>query len=660
MSHIKLRIFRAAFLGLGIALAFAAQAAPLPLEAFFQNRAFTTAELSPSGRYVAVGVTPKGGHTQLVVVDTETLKAKAVASPKDADVAMIHWVNDDRLVFNVASRETPPGEEFLGPGLYAVQRDGSDFRQLVDRESHYDREITNVSSRMLNFFHYFDGATAKQDSDDIFVGNYQFDRNWEFTNVQLLRVNTRTGRAIPVRGPGSTQYWMTDQDDVPRIAITGENAKGAMKVYDSKSEQWDSLVEYDRYIDGSMVPVGFGPDGTLFVAARRGKDKRALYRYDLRARKIDAEPLVNLPDYDFNGSLVQDAKQVLGVRFLSDARSTVWFDPRMKDMQAQVDKLLPGTVNVLEPALRPEAPSLLVFAYSDVEPGRYLLFDAKAGKLTELGKSMRDIDARQMAPMDMVRIAARDGLQIPAWLTVPKGTPKGKKLPMVVMVHGGPWVREEWDWRSSTQFLASRGYVVLEPEFRGSDGFGFNHLRKGFKQWGLAMQDDVADATRWAIAQGIADPARICIAGASYGGYAALMGLVNDPDLFKCGVSWAGVSDLALKYEVTWSDAPEAYKLYGMPTLVGDKDKDAAQFKATSPIEQAARIKQPLLLAHGTVDRRVPIVHSIKLRDAVLKTNPNVEWVEYKDEGHGWKLVPNRIDFWTRVEKFLQKNIGEK
>nr|WP_283254459.1 alpha/beta fold hydrolase [Ramlibacter paludis] len=261
--------------------------------------------------------------------------------------------------------------------------------------------------------------------------------------------------------------------------------------------------------------------------------------------------------------------------------------------------------------------------------------------------------------MDLVRFAARDGLQIPAWLTVPKGTPKGKKMPMVVLVHGGPWVREEWEWKADSQFLASRGYVVLEPEFRGSDGFGFDHLRRGFKQWGLAMQNDVADATRWAIAQGIADPARICIAGASYGGYATLMGLVNDPDLYKCGISWAGVSDLTLKYEVTWSDSPEAYKLYGMPVLVGDKDKDAAQFKATSPIEQAARVKQPLLLAHGNADRRVPIIHSVKLRDALAKTNPQVEWVEYADEGHGWKLVPNRIDWWTRVEKFLQKNIGQ-
>jgi dipeptidyl aminopeptidase/acylaminoacyl peptidase len=659
MSHIKLRVLRAAFLGLGVGLALAAHAA-VPVEAFFQNDAFTYARLSPSGRYVAVGVTPKGGHTQLVVVETETLKAKAVASPKDADIDHIEWVNDDRMVFTVSSKDTPPGHPYAGPGLFAVQRDGSDFRELIDRYDNYDKENSNVVVRKLDFWHAFHSTTRKRDSDDIFVTREQVNRNWETSNIQFLRLNTRTGRATPVRGPGSASGWLVDQNDVPRITATADRAKGALKVYDSASEQWVPLVEYDRFIEGSMAPVGFAPDGTLFVAARRGKDKRALYRYDLAKRQMDAEPLITLPDFDFRGALVQDATHLLGVRFLSDARSTVWFDARMKDLQGQVDKLLPATVNVVSPPLRPETPFFLVEAYSDVDPGRFLLFDAKAGKLTELGKSQRDIDPRQMSPMDLVKYPARDGLQIPAWLTVPKGTPKGRKLPTVVLVHGGPWLRFEWGWRADTQFLASRGYAVIEPEFRGSAGFGFDHFRRSFKQWGLSMQDDVADAAKWAIAQGIADPDRICIAGASYGGYATLMGLVKNPELFKCGVAWAGVTDINLMYDVTWSDFPDEYKMYGMPTLVGDREKDAAQLKETSPLEQAGRIKQPLLLAHGSADRRVPIVHGIKMRDALAKTNSQVEWVEYADEGHGWKLVPDRVDFWTRVEKFLQKNIGDK
>jgi dipeptidyl aminopeptidase/acylaminoacyl peptidase len=264
-----------------------------------------------------------------------------------------------------------------------------------------------------------------------------------------------------------------------------------------------------------------------------------------------------------------------------------------------------------------------------------------------------------MAHRDFVRFKARDGLEIPAWVTVPKDGKKGPH-PMVVLVHGGPWVRGgDWRWDADSQFLASRGYVVLEPEFRGSTGFGHQHFKAGWKQWGLAMQNDVADGTRWAIDKGLADPKRICIAGASYGGYATLMGLVNDPDLYRCGIEWVGVTDISLMYSISWSDTSESSKKYGMPLLVGDPEKDAAQLKATSPIAQASRIKQPLLLAYGGLDDRVPLKHGTEFRDAVTKTNPDVEWVVYPEGGHGWSLLKDNVDWWTRVEKFLARNIGE-
>jgi dipeptidyl aminopeptidase/acylaminoacyl peptidase len=184
--------------------------------------------------------------------------------------------------------------------------------------------------------------------------------------------------------------------------------------------------------------------------------------------------------------------------------------------------------------------------------------------------------------------------------------------------------------------------------------------RAGWKQWGLKMQDDVADATRWAIGQGLADSKRICIAGASYGGYATLMGLIRDPDLYRCGVAWAAVTDIGLLYSLNWSDLSEVWKKYGMPVLIGDPVQDATQFDATSPLKQAARLSQPLLLAFGGSDQRVPIAHGTRLRDAVRKTNSQVEWIEYADEGHGWSRPENRYDFWTRVEAFLAKQLAQQ
>jgi dipeptidyl aminopeptidase/acylaminoacyl peptidase len=230
----------------------------------------------------------------------------------------------------------------------------------------------------------------------------------------------------------------------------------------------------------------------------------------------------------------------------------------------------------------------------------------------------------------------------------------------VLLVHGGPQARGgSWRWDADSQFLASRGYLVVEPEFRGSMGYGAKLFRAGWKQWGLAMQDDVADATRWAVAQGLADGKRICIAGASYGGYATLMGLAQDPDLFRCGVAWAAVTDIDLMYGAHWSDFRGEYKREGMPLLIGDRVEDAAALKAASPVHNAERIRQPLLLAHGAWDVRVPIAHGEAMRDALKPHNSKVEWLVYDDEGHGWQKPANNIDFWGRVERFLARHIGK-
>ena len=263
-----------------------------------------------------------------------------------------------------------------------------------------------------------------------------------------------------------------------------------------------------------------------------------------------------------------------------------------------------------------------------------------------------------MGVRDVHRFAARDGLSIPVLVTHPPGKASGAR-PALVLVHGGPWVRgAHWSWEPQAQFLASRGYVVIEPEFRGSEGYGFKHYRAGWKQWGMAMQDDVADAVQWAVKQGWVDPKRVCIAGASYGGYATLMGLVRHHELYQCGVNWVGVSDINLMYSINWSDISEEAKGYSMPVLIGDRVADAQQLKDTSPVEQAAKVRRPLLMAYGADDRRVPIAHGKEFRDAVSRTNSDVEWVVYNNEGHGWRMLETNVDFWTRVEKFLDRNIG--
>jgi dipeptidyl aminopeptidase/acylaminoacyl peptidase len=398
------------------------------------------------------------------------------------------------------------------------------------------------------------------------------------------------------------------------------------------------------------------------VEARAGGDKLKVYSYDLVKGELGKQPLIDLGDYDFSGRLVYGGGKLLGVRLLTDASSTHWWSKDMQAVQDKVDQLLPDTVNQIAMPQRPETPWLLVTSWSDRQPRVYVLYNRETQALTKIGEAYPDIPAARMARQLLLHYKARDGLSIPAWLTLPPGG-KQNGLPMVVLVHGGPFMRGgEWGWDADAQFLASRGYAVLEPEFRGSTGFGMRHFQAGWKQWGLAMQDDLADGARAMVAQGVADGKRICIAGASYGGYAALMGVVKDGDLYQCAVDWAGVTDIKLMYNGSWSmdsDLSQDYRQYGMPLLVGDLSADAAQLQATSPLEQAARIKRPLLLAYGSSDQRVPLVHGTRFYEAVKAGNPDVEWVVYDGEGHGWSLPDNRVDFWTRVERFLAKHIGE-
>ncbi len=649
--------------GLAAAPGHAAEAAraPLPpIESFFENAAFSGAVLSPNARYLAAKLGRTGRRDALAVIDLKTNEAKVVAGFTDSDVGDFHWVNNERLVYDAREKDVAQGDRRNGWGLFAVNRDGSGYRQLATRGTSIVSEHTVVNILPWNTF-LLDQRGA-QDSDSVYVTSPKFTHKGEIDYVNLLRLDTRTGRAVTVNRPAGAREWLLDQKGEPRLVEALEDAMTVLYYRDPATDKWRKLAEYNAYTggNGAIDPVAFGPDGALYVTSSEGRDKTALYRFDVATGKRAAEPLVELKDYDFSGRLVFANDKLLGVRVRSDARSTVWFDAGMKALQQRIDSALPATVNLVTPAARAENPWVLVESYSDIQPRMWNLFNTATGALNKVGDSYARIDPRQMGLQEAVRYKARDGLEIPAWLTLPHGL--RKNLPLVVLVHGGPYVRGgEWGWKADAQFLASRGYAVLEPEYRGSTGFGARHFRAGWKQWGLKMQDDIADGAKWAIAEGIVDPKRICIAGASYGGYATLMGLLNNPELFKCGIDWVGVTDIGLLYTGHWSfesDMSEGYKQYGMPELVGDMTKDAAQFKATSPLAQATRITQPLLLAYGGADRRVPIYHGRKFYDAVKVGNPNVDMVVYEEEGHGWYLPKNRIDFWTRVEKFLDRNIG--
>lgn len=608
-----------------------------------------------------------GGRTVLAVSDAASPNRRVgVARFSDADVRSFQWVNDRRLVFDAVDFQSALGEQF-GAGLYAVDIDGKDFVWLVGRGLRGESE-GHVAIRPLRWNHTL-LSTLRDGSDDVVIARYEFRRENEPGSTTPLRLNTRTRatRELVSKPPEGTVEWVMDRAGVPRAALSVD-IKGAARVLLRKDAD-AAWAEIDRYdindpAPGSLTPEAFDSDGRLLVKAVRNDTARtlAVYRFDEERRKASAEPLFALKGYDFTGRLIfdQSTHRLVGATYISDSAGTAWFDPAMREVQSRVDALLTSTANVVHCEACLTQQRFIVSAWSDRQSPLYFVFDkARQGResLSLLGASRPWLDAALMAEQDLVQVKARDGLEFPVYITKPRG--KGP-WPTVVMVHGGPYVRGvRWEWSADAQFLASRGYLVVEPEYRGSTGYGERLFRAGWKQWGLKMQDDITDATHWAVKQGLADPKRIAIAGASYGGYATMMGLVKEPDLYRAGINWVGVTDIDLMYTIDWSDFDgSVWQRYGMPKLVGDRVADRAQLDATSPLKRAAEITKPVLMAYGTKDFRVPLPHGVKMRDALKAAGrAEVEWVEYEEEGHGFLLEKNQIDFWMRVERFLGRHL---
>ena len=654
---------RLALAGAAVVFAGAAPAQPKSpaAELFFQEPATSGAQLSPDGRYVAMKVAAKGHHARLAVLDLQTMKPDVVASFSETAVGNFRWVNDKRLVFDLRQELTGPNRAEHGPGLFAVDADGSNFRQLVETYLSFVK-APDTGTPLLPWPNHLLRSQAPRNDDDVFVIEPGEISKEKVDYFVLRRLNTRTGRATEVDAPLHAVDWTLDAQGELRLVLTRDGKDLAVHWRDD-ANRWKKLTSFELYAPGGWAPRFITPDGALWAVASQG-DKDAVFRVDPATGQRADKPLVASPDFDVDPQFLVGRGKLLGVRHTLDGEVTQWFDADAKALQATIDALLPATANRLSLPQRGDSPFVLVQAYSDVQPTVMLVYHTGTRKLTRLGSTHPGIDPKQMGLTDFVRYKAGDGLDIPAYITLPPGQVmdgKPKNLPLVVLVHGGPWVRgASWHWQDEVQFLASRGYAVLQPEFRGSTGFGGRHFRAGFRQWGQAMQRDIADGARWAVAQGIADPKRMAIAGASYGGYATLMGLLQNPELFRAGINWVGVTDPGLMFSVGWSDVSEQSKRYGYGTLIGDPVVDAALFKTISPLAQAARIQQPLLMAYGGWDVRVPIVHGEKFRDANKPHNPQLEWVVYPEEGHGWRKLETRLDFWGRVERFLAQHLAPR
>ncbi len=607
--------------------------------------------LSPNGQRLA-SITPHKGRTNLVVINLADRSRQIVTSFEQFDVFEYQWINDKRLLVRVADTKDVLGRSNL-KGTYAVDIDGGNLRVLQDVDD--DKSIRGL--RVLR-------SPLGGDSPDMIIQANQRTRN----SADVYRLNTLSGRLqlLSFDSPGEVETWILDNNDVPRLAVSYRafertaDKLGLIAVHYRATAEgpWRKLAEWPADAPETWTPIGFDDDNkTLFVSSNVGRDKAAIVRLDPEQNKL-GDLVFEDALVDIEGGLVRDpqTRKLLGISYTSERQRNQWIDPAWAKLQAQLDATFPNSEVELQRG-RDNPDRFIVNVRSDVNPGEFFLFERGKGTLEAITQARPWIEPKWMAPRRFITYKARDGRLIPAYLTVPVGVP-AKNLPLIMNVHGGPRARSYgWaDWGfGDAQLYASRGYAVLEPEPRGSTGFGRDHERSGWRQWGGTAQDDLNDAALYLVNEGIVDRRRMALYGASYGGYATLEGLARDPDLWACGNAFVAVSDLGLLQGLRHSDSV-AYAESGVfAQQIGDKDKDAEMFQRVSPARHAASYKAPLMLTMGSADVRVPMIHGTTMRDALLAAGKSVDWKVYVGEGHGFNKKENQIDFAERSLAFFGK-----
>ena len=631
---------------------------PPSVETFFRKPAFGGATLSPSGRYLAV-IAPIGARHGLIVLDLETKAATKMTSPGDGDVLGVIWQNDERLVVRLGELQRASGEPPHESGIVAINRDGSDSRViagLLPRST----TGTSVTDKAFERPWFVNLIRVVEGTNDVLVTA----RERNDHTLDVYRYDTVTGHKtlLSFDSPGNVSRWVVDFDNVPRAAVTEsvDDDSSAWYVRKSASDPW-TKVEQAKLGALNAIPLQFDPDGKLlYVAARRdGADRSSIYEYSVPDgawhKAVVSHPLRDIDGGTATFRVDYKAHKLLGLLYTDDKPSTVWFDPEFARMQKSVDAALPDTINLLQR----RGNRFLIVAFSDRDPGEVYLLDASTMRLEKLLSYEPWVDPKTMAPMKWVRYPARDGLTIPALLTVPPSA-QGKPSPLVVVIHGGPNVEAtRFGYDAETQFLASRGYAVLAPQFRGTLGFGWKLRSSGYRKWGDEMQDDLEDGVKWAIAQGLADPARVCFYGASYGGYAAAWGAIRNAKLIKCAVSYVGVTSIDYLFDNAQTDLSRvAERSTLMVREIGDPKTERARFHRVSPLDNADKVGVPILLAYGAADRRVPLAHGTDFRAALDRAGKTYEWVVYPDEGHGFTKDDDLFDFYGRVDRFLAKYLA--
>jgi len=603
--------------------------APLiPMKDFFKNPVKSSFQLSPNGEYLAFKQ-PWESRMNVHVQKIGEEKITRVTEATARDIAGFFWANDERIVF---VQDKGGDENFK---LYAVNLDGSNLKELTPFEKVRVGIIDDL----------------EDNPDEMIIQMNHRDKRV----FDAYRININTGEMKMVaENPGNVSGWMTDWDGKIRIATTTDGVNTSVLYRKNEADKFKTVITTNFKETLNPLFFTFDDEDIVYASSNLNRDKEVIVKYDIANGK-EMEIIYQHPDVDVGRLLKSKKRKVItGVSFYTDKNHYHFFDDWRKELQKTLQQKLPGYEVALTSISKDET-KVLVRTYSDRSLGSYYFYDLNTKDFKKLVDVSPWINEDHMAEMKPIKYQSRDGLTIHGYLTLPKGI-EAKNLPVVINPHGGPWARDRWGFNSEVQFMANRGYAVLQMNFRGSTGYGKEFWEISFKQWGKTMQDDISDGVNWLIEQGIADPERVGIYGGSYGGYATLAGITFTPELYACAVDYVGVSNLF----TFMNTIPPYWKPYldMFHEMVGDPEKDKELMESASPVMHADKIVVPLFIAQGKNDPRVNVDESDQMVEALKARGIEVEYMVKDDEGHGFRNEENRFDFYEAMEKFWAKHLG--
>ncbi len=630
-------------------VSFAQTVPQIPVEDFLKRDAFESLILSPTGEYLAATV-PMQDRTGLVILRRSDMKQMGhVTLQAKTIIGNVYWVNPNRILFSVGRKEGQLNMPQWTGEIFGVNVDGSGQGALVGMSAPI-KDAGSKITRKTNEVNAYIVDTLRDDDKNVLIAVYQV--GTAFT--ELHKMNVDDGRRVTLaKSPVRNGSFTVDQSGVARFA-SGSDDDNYLRTYYRASEKADWELINDESVTGKTLDaIAFSADNKLaYISSQEKTGPDAIYTFDSATKKLS----LLARDNNVNPTSLERSP-------IDESPYAVLFDdgfPRYEYLDKnneyaialqKVSAAFKGKAVI--PVSYTKDGKLGVFlVYSDTASAEYYLFEKDNDKLGFLAATRSWLKPEQMSAQDPYELTMRDGVKVEAFLTLPKNS-DGKNLPLVVNPHGGPFGEfDEWGFNSEVQMLANRGYAVLQVNFRGSGNYGRDFLISGYKQWGGTMQDDLTDATKWAVKSGIANPNRICIYGASYGGYAALMGVAKEPDLYRCAIGNVGVYDMKMMFGR--GDIQESVSgLNQLRQQLGETNLDAI-----SPNKLASRITAHVLLTAGREDERAPPEQTEAMARALQQAGKSVEVKIYTGEGHGNYLHENKIDFANRVLDFLDRNIG--